>query len=204
MSEPEVSTARVTRPRRAPAARPDQILDAATDILLADGLRGLTMDGIASAAGLAKGTAYLYFASKAQVLAALRVRQVRRMLDACHEAAAADPSASTMRRVERFLETVFDVTLANARLLRLLFHEAGGDDSAETGMTVASLLVLVREGIANGEFRVADPETVVGFLVHGMHGAFADGLAGPPEAHERLVDSVKDVFRRQLLAAHTG
>ncbi|MFL6111198.1 MAG: TetR/AcrR family transcriptional regulator [Catenulispora sp.] len=187
------------RPRRAPQARPEQILDAATEILLTKGLLGMTMDEIAGTAGLAKGTTYLYFKSKAQVLAALRIRHVQRMLEACTAAAAAGRPVPTIVRVERFVETVWDFTVANAPLLQLLFHEAGGDDGTEIGMTCDGLMVYVREGMASGEFAVRDPDTIVSFLVHGMHGAFASGLHGSPAARRDMLKSVKAVFRRQLL-----
>jgi AcrR family transcriptional regulator len=192
------------RPRRAPESRPDQILDAATEILLAKGMNALTMDEIAGTAGLAKGTTYLYFKSKAQVLAALRIRHVQRMLATCHAAAGGSPSTAVIDRVERFVETIFEFTKVNARLLFLLFHEAVGDDSAEVQMARDGLMMHVREGIATGEFEVADPEDVVGFLVHGMHGVFADSMHGEEGEQKKALQTVKDVFRRQLLADRSG
>ena len=45
-----------------------QILDAARESFARDGLAGTTVDGIARRAGLAKGTVYLYFKSKDEVL----------------------------------------------------------------------------------------------------------------------------------------
>lgn len=187
-------------PRRAPESRPDQILDAATEILLAKGMSALTMDEIAGTAGLAKGTTYLYFKSKAQVLAALRIRHVQRMLASCHAAAADGQSATVIDRVERFVETIFEFVKVNARLLFLLFHEAVGDDGAEVQMARDGLMMHVREGIASGEFEVDDPEDVVGFLVHGMHGVFADSMHREEAEQKKALQTVKDVFRRQLLA----
>src|SRR5690348_8330446 len=91
------------RPRRAaPEVRVEQILDAAAEVLLSKGLNATTVDEIAAAAGLAKGTTYLYFKSKAQVLAALRERSVTRMLESCDMAAAeAGPDAPMIIRIER-------------------------------------------------------------------------------------------------------
>jgi AcrR family transcriptional regulator len=191
-------------PRRAPESRPDQILDAATEILLAKGMSALTMDEIAGTAGLAKGTTYLYFKSKAQVLAALRIRHVQRMLATCHAAAAEGQSATVIDRVERFVETIFEFVKVNARLLFLLFHEAVGDDGAEVQMARDGLMMHVREGIASGEFDIEDPEGVVGFLVHGMHGVFADNMHREEAEQKKALQTVKDVFRKQLLADRSG
>ncbi|WP_194908150.1 TetR/AcrR family transcriptional regulator [Catenulispora rubra] len=191
-------------PRRAPESRPDQILDAATEILLAKGMSALTMDEIAGTAGLAKGTTYLYFKSKAQVLAALRIRHVQRMLATCHAAAADGQSATVIDRVERFVETIFEFTKVNAQLLFLLFHEAVGDDGTEVQMARDGLMMHVREGIASGEFDIDDPEDVVGFLVHGMHGVFADSMHREETDQKKALQTVKDVFRKQLLAGRDG
>ena len=56
----------VTPPRRQPPdVRREQILDAAQRVLLRRGPAAATMAEVADAASLAKGTVYLYFASKA-------------------------------------------------------------------------------------------------------------------------------------------
>lgn len=187
-------------PRRAPQIRPDQILDAATEVLLAKGLANTTVDDIANAAGLAKGTMYLYFKSKAQVLAALRLRHVQRMLVACAAAADRGRSASTIVRIERFIETVYDFAAEHAQLLHLLFHEAGLEDENEIGMARDGLLLYVRQGISNGELRVQDPELVVSFLVYGMHGVFAASLDGsdPAAARRRVLTGLRQIIRALL------
>ena len=60
------------RPRtRQPEVRPDQILDAAQALLLSNGPMGTTMDAVADAAGIGKGTIYHYYSSKAELLSAV-------------------------------------------------------------------------------------------------------------------------------------
>lgn len=60
--------------RRAPDARPQQILDAALAEFGEQGLAGARLDDIARRAGIAKGTIYLYFDSKEELFRAM-VRQ---------------------------------------------------------------------------------------------------------------------------------
>jgi AcrR family transcriptional regulator len=62
-----------------------QILDGAREIFLRDGFDGASMNDIAKAAGVSKGTLYVYFQSKDQLFAALirheKQQQAERM---CH------------------------------------------------------------------------------------------------------------------------
>jgi len=44
------------------------ILDAAIGVLMRDGIQGLTMDRMATEAGVAKGTLYVYFTNKEEIL----------------------------------------------------------------------------------------------------------------------------------------
>ena len=55
------------------AARREAILEGARRALIAGGLAGTTMDDVAAAAGVAKGTPYLYFSSKADLIETIRL-----------------------------------------------------------------------------------------------------------------------------------
>lgn len=57
---------KVPRPRwqRRPAARPEEILDAAFTVFAEDGFARTKLDDVARRAGVSKGTLYLYFDSK--------------------------------------------------------------------------------------------------------------------------------------------
>lgn len=62
--------------QRRAEARPDEILDAALDLFLKKGFAQTTVEEIAAAASLSKGTVYLYFASKEALLEGLVRRAV--------------------------------------------------------------------------------------------------------------------------------
>jgi AcrR family transcriptional regulator len=174
--------------RRDPDARPDQILDAAAALLVAEGPAALTMERVARDAGLAKGTPYLYFPSKTELVVALRTRQVRRMLDRC-EAATRD-AGSAAEALDLFLTAGFAATLADAPLLRQLFH-AGGTPQTEVAMTRDALRAHIEAGIAAEEFAPADAEVAATFLVHGMRGVFAEALHAPDERRAEAVAAVR-------------
>ena len=63
-----------TRTRLAPRIRRASILEAATLLILRVGTAGLTMEDIATEAGVARGTLYLYFDSVDGITSALRDR----------------------------------------------------------------------------------------------------------------------------------
>src|SRR3974390_3442013 len=67
--------------RQPPATRRKAILDAAASLLVANGLAGTSVDSVAPRAGIAKGTVYLYFESRPDLLAALRSRYAEGLAD---------------------------------------------------------------------------------------------------------------------------
>src|SRR6476620_9983467 len=140
-------------PRRRPAdVRREQLLDAAQRVLLERGLRSATVAEVADAAGVAKGTMYLYYESKDDLLAGLRSRY----LDRYAEALRSTPGTSASERIRRMIVALFDFAAEHHVLHHLLFHEAGfSEDDAFTGVR-GSLTDLIAEGVASGELRVPD------------------------------------------------
>ena len=69
------------------AARHDQLMSAATDIVTEEGLHGLTMQAVAERVGCAVGTIYTYFDSKSALLSALQVSAIQILMASYHEAA---------------------------------------------------------------------------------------------------------------------
>ncbi|MGH8432191.1 MAG: helix-turn-helix domain-containing protein, partial [Solimonas sp.] len=61
--------------------RRDDLMDAAAALFIAEGIEATTVDDIVSRAGVAKGTFYHYFATKNDVILALRDRFTQGFLD---------------------------------------------------------------------------------------------------------------------------
>ena len=99
MSEP-----RTTKKELVTAFRTGEILAAARGVMAQKGLDSLTMDDIAQAAGVAKGTLYLYFQSKDELIQAL-LTQVGEAMARDLEAIVAtpDPPPDKLRRVVALL-----------------------------------------------------------------------------------------------------
>ncbi|MBC6457831.1 TetR/AcrR family transcriptional regulator [Actinomadura sp. HBU206391] len=179
------------RAGRAPAQRPAQILDAAARVFLRDGLDA-TIDAIAAEAGLGKGTVYEYFASKAQILTALRARYTDQTVDAGRRSSS-EPDAPAIDRVRRFIGGMFAFGMANARLVSLLFHEAGGGEDDQLGPIRAELLALVEEGARSGRLAVTNVEFSVDFILHGLHGMMETSLARGYDTAQ-VIDRADDIL----------
>jgi TetR/AcrR family transcriptional regulator, transcriptional repressor for nem operon len=191
---------RTPSPRRQPPdVRREQILDAAERVLVGRGLAATTMAEVAEAASVAKGTVYLYFASKAELLAGLRARYFQdfaAMLDGPPAAGRPDPGVAA--RVERLVAASYDFALANHELHHVLFHEAGYAEENTFARARTVLAELIETGQAAGEIDVADPALATDFLLLGLHGVLVGATHRPRAERERLVAGVTELACRAL------
>lgn len=74
------TSAGATRPSRLPRnERREHLLDVAAQLILDTGIEAVTMEGVATAAGVSKGLGYAYFANSGTLLRALLNREVRKL-----------------------------------------------------------------------------------------------------------------------------
>jgi AcrR family transcriptional regulator len=180
--------------RQPPDVRRQQILDGAERVLVRRGLDETTMSHVADEAGVAKGTVYLYFASKAELLAELRTRYLARMLDAMDAGAGGGIAV----RLDRFIDALFSFSVANHRLHHVLFHEAGYSEADAFAETRRVLGAVVVDGVAGGELRVEDPVAATTFALHGLHGLLVEALHSTRPGQRRAAEVAKDLARRSL------
>jgi TetR/AcrR family transcriptional regulator, transcriptional repressor for nem operon len=197
--DPPAAPARPPR-RQPPDVRREQILDAAERALVERGLATTTMADVAEAAAVAKGTVYLYFESKAELLAGLRARYFERL--AALLGGPPDPAraaGATAARVERLVAASYDFALANHALHHVLFHEAGFGEADAFARVRVVMAELVEAGLASGEIEVADPDLATEFLLHGLHGVLAAAIHRPPPPRpRRWVARVTELICRAL------
>jgi AcrR family transcriptional regulator len=148
---------------RRKAARPSEIVEAALHLFAERGFAATKLEDVANAAGIGKGTIYLYFATKEELFRAVVRQAIVPNLDAA-VTLAADPDLSTpdlLRRLaDRFL------VLLNSDLTaipKLVISEAGNFPSlaqfyAEEVVHKGMALIrgVLARGIARGEFRPID------------------------------------------------
>jgi len=164
-------------PRMADARR-NALVDAAEALFVGHGVEATTVDDIAARAGVAKGTFYHYFETKADLLDALRTRfsdefqaRVSAVVDACD---AGDWNSRLTAWIATAVEAYFDMRA----LHDVVFHgaemplrEAMGDVPV-----VLDLAALLAAGAAAGAWHVDDPRSVSVVMFHGLHGATDEAI----------------------------
>lgn len=104
----------------------DAILEAAFQLLEAEGVDGLTTNHVAARAGVSIGTLYQYFANKQDILAALAQRRAAAVRDEIAETIIRRPDISSVRQIVRALMHGFEGSPATREaLLAALFHRGG-------------------------------------------------------------------------------
>jgi AcrR family transcriptional regulator len=208
------SSRHAPRWRRRPAARPQQILQAAFRVFGTRGLHQATLDDVARAAGITKGTIYLYFPSKVALFTAMLKARVNDIMPP-PEAPSAGRAAPTTRHqlslLGRHLYQFFR-SRAYLTMYRTVVSEAARFPEAAAllyreGILPANrrLAEVIRRGIAAGEFRSVDP-LIAARAFAGMFQIFAvsQGLLGGqrifPVADARVVRTVTEIFFHGLLA----
>ena len=167
-----------TRRREPPEVRREQLLDAAAQVFLARGLAQATIADVAEAAGLAKGTVYLYFDSKSALLTALRARYTSQLLARSGRLDASPGRDGYRQQLRAFLGEMYDFCAGNQRLHHLLFHAAEVSEDEPLERARADLVQFVTGGAEAGEFAVDDPEATASFLLDGLHGLLLRSLHG--------------------------
>jgi AcrR family transcriptional regulator len=203
---------RVRQRTEAPERRRSDLLDAALQIVLDKGVAGLTVDEVTVRAEVAKGTFYLYFRSKQQLLGALQDRFVDDLT--ARQQAELDqlPADDWMGRLLHWMESSIRGYLAHADLHDALFRHpraggatsrpsAGHGQAAHHGheadpainQHAAALADLLEAGTAAGAFTLTDPRAAAILLYNTMHGT-ADYLVEQANHHE-TTDSAADLVK---------
>jgi len=158
------------------AFRTREILAAARQVLEQRGLEAMTMEEIAAAAGVAKGTLYLYFQSKDDLIQALITLVAENILQDV-EAALQAPGmpAEKLRRVvsvlleylnrERLLFPIYARELLRGKRESREGFWRNYQELEERFVTLVTSLFA--EGIAAGQFISANPRLLT-FLIRGL------------------------------------
>jgi AcrR family transcriptional regulator len=98
----QVTAARPSpRPADARSLRAERILDAAADLLQRWGYKRLTMDDVAAAAGIGKGTIYLHWRTREALFQAVLNREVSALIADLRAAVERDPHEALPHRLAR-------------------------------------------------------------------------------------------------------
>ena len=169
--------------------REELILLAAEDVLAEKGYYETSVDEIAARVGIAKGTVYLHFPGKEDLVIAILQRNARAVVALVEAAVAA--ARSNREKLEAALEVVYGAffdprkgqlmqlpyAVMNSPELRRMFVEKKGCLKEEWGRLTALITSILEYGKVEGEFDTTMPTSV-------MESAFFSLMS--PRSFERI------------------
>jgi|SRR5580658_935131 AcrR family transcriptional regulator len=170
-------TATKPRPRtKAPEVRRDDLMHAAQRIFLEQGVAPTTIEQITSGAGVAKGTFYLYFSSKEDLLAALGERFAQELLMGIRAAIAKKPEDDWKGKLTTWARACVTGYLDSIRLHDVVFF--GSRPRSREGLVdnivIDHLSGLLQAGVDTGAWSIDDSRFTAVFLFSGFHGVVDD------------------------------
>jgi len=166
-----------SRPRtKPPEERRDELMRAARRLFLEKGVASTTIEQITSRADVAKGTFYLYFSSKEDVLAALGDRYGEELLVGIKAAIAEKPDEDWQEKLAAWARASVSGYLDSIRLHDILFY--GSRPHTREGLVdnvvIDHLFDLLRAGADAGAWSIDDARFTAVFLFSGLHGVVDD------------------------------
>lgn len=198
----------------------EKILDVAEALFARRGYTGVGLREVAGHVGLGKSSLFHHFRSKAELYLAVLLRVLER-IDAEVRPALEAPGPA-LARLDACVDALVDALAQHPTTARLLLRSLFEDDDFPSEALAAVQSVegtldamlerihrLLREGVASGELRSAEPghvlQTLIGATVyHFASGEFGEGLVGAPllsaEAVRRRKEEVKSLIHHGLAA----
>ena len=183
-----------------PEQRRDELLHAARRLFLAQGVEPTTVEQITAAAGVAKGTFYLHFASKEDIRVALGERFAQELLAKIKAAIALRRDDDWQGKLATWASACADGYLDAIELHDVLFYgpRAPTREGLVDNIVIDHLGELLRAGAGAGAWSIADPRSTAVFIFSGHHGVVDDAYS-----KEKTVDrsSLARRLRRLCFAA---
>jgi len=188
----------------------ERLLAATRELIEGGGYAAASVAAIADRAGVAAGTLYLHFPSKAQLFLEVFHAVARRDIEAMYLAAEQAPSAT--ERLDAVVGTYARRALERPRLAWALVHEpvdplVDAERLAYRREYRDGIAVLLREGMSIGEFPEQDTAlpaaAIVGIIAETLVGPLSP-VTGETTAREEVVAVIVALCRRVAGAAEPG
>lgn len=188
-----------------------EILDAALKLFGERGFAETTMEEVANAAGVAKGTIYIYFPSKEHILLALKREFLDGLIVALTdvaadavEALAAGAAVDYRDVIDEILEVIVTYHTDRREALQVVVRQSPGPDLVRDALELERDVVsLVSNAIAQardfGLVHASDPDLTARLLCDALRDTLATSLCydDPPDL-DRLVAACKELFYKAL------
>lgn len=180
------------------------IIDVAEEVLLEKGYYETSMDEIASRVGIAKGTIYIHFPCKEDLVAAVFERNMRTFLEQVDEII--QGQGTPRKKLEALLQTVYTgffskqaqllSSMYNAIDLKRALENKGGSMKELWNALVIRVTALLEEGKAAGEL---DPNIPTSAMVYSFFTLFSPRVyermvLGNAMSHEELIACLQNIY----------
>jgi len=172
------------------------VLDAVIGLLMRDGVQGITMDRVAMEAGVAKGTLYVYFKNKEEILdAAIEASFEPLIVDLT---GIMDADKAPDKRLEDFSRRNLQFFDEQQDLIRILFYDRERIHSEKNRFNDHRYLTLLskvadvlNEGVNTGLFAPVDSMKIAAMFIEANMGMvmqrIRDGISGDVEQDARQI-----------------
>jgi len=197
-----MQTTSKSRPRTKPAEqRRTDLMNAAQRLFLKHGVGPTTIEQITSGAAVAKGTFYLYFSSKEDILAALADRFAQELLARIKAAVEEKSKENWSGKLAAWATAAVNGYLDSIQLHDILFY--GSRPSTREGMVdnivIDYLAEMLQAGITAEAWRIGDPRFTAVFLFSGLHAAVDQAFIEESRVNRsQLVHNLKELCFRAV------
>ncbi|EJC79713.1 transcriptional regulator [Rhizobium leguminosarum bv. trifolii WSM2297] len=191
----------VSKPRTKPAEeRRDELMASAEWLFLQNGLEQTTIEEITTGAGVAKGTFYLHFSSKADVLEGLRARFVQGVLDGIVAAVESRKGQDWRGKLAAWSTACATGYLDAGGLHHLVFVATAPAtrEGLSRNILIDHLSELLAAGAAGKAWSVDDPGFTAVFLFNALHGVVNQPIDETPADRAELLRKIETHFLRAL------
>jgi AcrR family transcriptional regulator len=188
----------------APERRRGDLLDAATALFAANGVEATSIAAITAAAGVSKGNFYRYFASREELIAALKARFVDEVLAAVGDFGERVGRDDWWELVDDFVAAMVGTLLDRRDLIRIFVAQPSSDASAYFFLDAEEridgfIAAGIELGVAEGAFHVEDPVMTATLLQHALSATVEHAIIhGVDVDRERLVGAAQRLARAAL------
>jgi AcrR family transcriptional regulator len=187
--------------------RRDQVIDVARRLFGERGTTEVSMDEIASEAGVARSTIYVYFANRDELLETCLTRIHEQLVKSI--TASWDLENSPIDRLKVLIQGLFEQIDENPAFVRMALgtfetlSTSGAVIGSELSLIGLDMVDRIRElfveGVESGAFRPLDPDRAVALIGQQVYGAMSVRAVDPlPPPRDEAAAEIADFLLRSL------
>jgi AcrR family transcriptional regulator len=189
--------------------RRERILENASELFAAKGYHGTTIDEIVQATGIAKGTFYIYFDSKEELLVEVIKKLIDKTLERIDREMEEKKEIDAVALIEVKGQAMLELYLKNSELLYMLLGEAVGNPRLMNQVKEVyeqlthRLVEDLEEGVEEGKLFPYEDLKTISYALVGMGQAMAILLTGSDElqlgkTRRTVHEFIRRAFSRDL------